>query len=116
MACHGLANLVWAQFMLSLLRYQWLTGSEIWSGLYSQLGFPGTSQLILLCFSCHSSLFKDHQTYHVLIMLTSEAQELVSLILQMLFKTLLMSGHIDISKSQTKPRHRELNLPTVGKH
>ena len=47
-------------------------------------------------------------------MRTSVAQELVSLILLMLFKTLVVSGLIDPNKSQTKPRDRELNLPTVG--
>ena len=32
----------------------------------------------------------------------------------MLSKTLVVSGHIDPNKSQTKPRDRELKLPTVG--
>lgn len=38
------------------------------------------------------------------------SQELVSLILQVLFKTLLVSGNIDLSDSQTELSDKELNL------
>lgn len=39
--------------------------------------------------------------------------ELVSPILQMLFKTLLVLVYIDLSYSQTEFRDKELNLPTM---
>lgn len=43
-------------------------------------------------------------------------QEIVSPILQMLFMTLLVSGHIDLSHSQTEFSDKELNLPTMREH
>lgn len=44
------------------------------------------------------------------------SQDLVSPILQMLFKTLLVSGHTDLSDSQTELSDKELNLPSIGEH
>lgn len=44
------------------------------------------------------------------------SQELVSSISKILFKTLLVSGHIDLSDSQTELSDKELNLPTMREH
>lgn len=46
----------------------------------------------------------------------SEAQELVSPILEMFFRALLVSSVLTLSSSQTEPRDRELNLLILGNH